>query len=106
MTLKRPLLVYLFFSNIEILNREAEKTKLLITTEHQKVVEKEAETERKKAVIEAEKQALVAKIKYEQKIMEKESEKKISEIEGLLMKQRLIYFINCLFFTSSRDEIK
>jgi len=60
---------------------EAEKTKLLITTEHQKVVEKEAETERKKAVIEAEKQALVAKIKYEQKIMEKESEKKISEIE-------------------------
>ena len=31
--------------------REAEKTKLLITAQKQKVVEKEAETERKKAVI-------------------------------------------------------
>ena len=30
---------------------EAEKTKLLITAQKQKVVEKEAETERKKAVI-------------------------------------------------------
>merc|ERR1719336_1196508 len=36
---------------------EAEKTKLLISTLRQKVVEKEAETERKKAVIEAEKEA-------------------------------------------------
>merc|ERR1712168_1205141 len=41
---------------------EAEKTKLLISTQRQKVVEKDAETERKKAVIEAEKEAQVAKI--------------------------------------------
>ena len=33
------------------LYREAEKTKLLISAQKQKVVEKEAETERKKAVI-------------------------------------------------------
>merc|ERR1719339_892340 len=52
---------------------EAEKTKLLISTQRQKVVEKEAETERKKAVIEAEKEAQVAKIRYEQNILEKES---------------------------------
>merc|ERR1719195_806644 len=44
---------------------EAEKTKLMISTQRQKVVEKEAETERKKAVIEA----------------EKESNQKIAEIE-------------------------
>jgi len=31
--------------------REAEKTKLLISSERQKVVEKEAETERKRAII-------------------------------------------------------
>lgn len=31
--------------------REAEKTRLLITAQTQKVVEKEAETERKKAII-------------------------------------------------------
>merc|ERR1719447_1010661 len=60
---------------------EAEKTQLLISNARQKVVEKEAETERKKAVIEAEKEARVAKIRYERMIMEKESNQKIAEIE-------------------------
>lgn len=77
---------------------EAEKTKLLIAIQHQKVVEKEAETERKRAVIgwllnmalrhklcilaEAEKQQQVAHIYNEQHIMEKESQKKMSQLEG------------------------
>jgi len=52
---------------------EAEKTKLMISTQKQKVIEKDAETERKKAVIEAEKEAQVAKIRHEQNILEKES---------------------------------
>ena len=34
-----------------VIDREGEKTKLLIAQQKQKVVEKEAETERKKAVI-------------------------------------------------------
>ena len=38
---------------------ESEKTKLMISTQRQKVIEKDAETERKKAVIEAEKEAQV-----------------------------------------------
>lgn len=62
---------------------EGEKTKLMISAERQKVVEKEAETERKRAIIEAEKAAAVSKIQWEQRIMEKESEKKINEIEDL-----------------------
>ncbi|XP_064001032.1 erlin-1 isoform X3 [Pogoniulus pusillus] len=65
--------------NFELM--EAEKTKLLIAAQKQKVVEKEAETDRKKALIEAEKAAQVARIHYRQKIMEKETEKRISEIE-------------------------
>ncbi|VDI63734.1 erlin-2-like [Mytilus galloprovincialis] len=60
---------------------EGEKTKLLISIQKQKVVEKEAETERKRAVIEAEKSAQVSKIQWQQKVTEKESQKKISEIE-------------------------
>merc|ERR1712209_266700 len=60
---------------------EAEKTKLMISTQRQKVIEKEAETERKKAVIEAEKEASVAKIQYERKILEKESLQKMAKIE-------------------------
>lgn len=59
---------------------EAEKTKLMISTQRQKVIEKDAETERKKAVIEAEKESMVAKIKYDQNILEKESQQKISHI--------------------------
>lgn len=62
---------------------EGEKTKLMITTERQKVVEKEAETERKRALIEAEKESMVAKIHWDQKIMERESERKMSEIEDM-----------------------
>uniref|UniRef100_G3UR64 Erlin-1 n=1 Tax=Meleagris gallopavo TaxID=9103 RepID=G3UR64_MELGA len=65
--------------NFELM--EAEKTKLLIAAQKQKVVEKEAETDRKKALIEAEKAAQVARIHYQQKVMEKETEKRISEIE-------------------------
>nr|XP_033797401.1 erlin-1 isoform X2 [Geotrypetes seraphini] len=65
--------------NFELM--EGEKTKLLISAQRQKVVEKEAETERKRAIIEAEKVAQVATIQYQQKVMEKETEKKISEIE-------------------------
>ncbi|XP_063968837.1 erlin-2-like isoform X1 [Lytechinus pictus] len=60
---------------------ENEKTKLLIAAQHQRVVEKEAETDRKRAVIEAEKIAQVAEITFSQKIMEKESEQRISTIE-------------------------
>jgi len=60
---------------------EAEKTQLLIVEQKQKVIEKEAETERKKAVIEAEKKAMVSKIQFDQKIAEKKTQRRISEIE-------------------------
>lgn len=69
------------FELITCLCREAEKTKLLIAIQRQKLVEKEAETERKRAIIEAEKLASVSKISWEQKVTEKESQKRISEIE-------------------------
>merc|ERR1719513_150680 len=59
---------------------EAEKTKLMISTQRQKVIEKDAETDRKKAVIEAEKEAQVAKIRYEQNILEKEAMQKMETI--------------------------
>lgn len=62
--------------------REGEKTKLLISEQHQKLVEKDAETDCKKAIIEAEKNASVAKIHFGQKIMEKESLQRMAQIEG------------------------
>ncbi|KJH45034.1 SPFH/Band 7/PHB domain protein [Dictyocaulus viviparus] len=69
---------------------EAEKTRLLVAIQHQKVVEKEAETERKKAVIglclelscsKLKKKAQVASIMQKQTISEKETQKRISQIE-------------------------
>jgi len=60
---------------------EAEKTRLLVASQTQKVIEKEAETEKMKATIEAEKQAAVSKIKMEQSIMEKESEVRSKRLE-------------------------
>lgn len=64
----------------------------MISVQRQKVIEKDAETERKKAVIEAEKNSQVAKIINEQNIMEKESLKTISHIEDDMMVRMLRQF--------------
>jgi len=71
---------------------EAEKTRLLVAVEQQKVVEREAETEKRRAAIEAEKLALVSKIQMEQYIMEKESQRKMKEIDdtGLLHHEQTV----------------
>ena len=47
----------------------------MISVAHQQVVEVRAETGQRRAVIDAEKLAQVAKIQYEPKILAKESEK-------------------------------
>ena len=49
-----------------------------------KVVEKEAETERKRALIEAEKIAAVRRIENEARVAEKESQKRMAALEGEL----------------------
>ncbi|XP_038265618.1 erlin-1 isoform X2 [Dermochelys coriacea] len=86
--------------NFELM--EAEKTKLLLVAQKQKVVEKEAETERKKALIEAEKVAEVAKIHYRQKVMEKETEKKISEIEDAVLLARKRTKADAEYYTAQK----
>jgi len=60
---------------------EAEKTKLLVAIEAQKVAEKEAETEKKKATIEADKKAAVSKIQMEQQIKEQEAQKTMKQLQ-------------------------
>ena len=61
---------------------ESEKTKYLIASERQKVLEKEAETNRIQNVIKARAEAEVSKIVKEKEINEHESAKKIQEIES------------------------
>ncbi|KAG7029570.1 Erlin-2-B [Cucurbita argyrosperma subsp. argyrosperma] len=61
---------------------EVERTKVLIAVEKQMVVEKEAETKKKMAISEAEKNANVSMILMEQKLMEKESARRQQEIDN------------------------
>lgn len=81
---------------------EAEKTQLLISIEHQKVVEKDAETERKKAIIEAEKQSQISRIQYEQKITEKESLQRIQQIETQIQFDRMRSNADAEFYVAQR----
>jgi len=75
----KPKIPDLILKNYELM--EAEKTKLLVSTQSQRVSQKEAETDKMKATIEAEKLAEVSKIKMEQQIMEKESELTMKKLE-------------------------
>uniref|UniRef100_A0A7N2KR35 Uncharacterized protein n=1 Tax=Quercus lobata TaxID=97700 RepID=A0A7N2KR35_QUELO len=59
-----------------------------IAIEKQRVVEKEAETNKKKAISEAENSANVGKILMEQKLMEKDSARKQQEIENQIYMER------------------
>ncbi|XP_048318467.2 uncharacterized protein LOC107428820 [Ziziphus jujuba] len=61
---------------------EEERTKVLIAMEKQRVIEKEAETQKKIAFSDAEKNAGVSKILMEQKLTEKESARQQQEIEN------------------------
>lgn len=97
----KPKIPEVIRKNYELM--EGEKTKLLISIQHQKVVEKEAETERKKAIIEAEKVASVAKIQYEQRIMEKESDKKIAEIEVQMHVNREKSLADAAFYKALKE---
>ncbi|XP_062816106.1 erlin-1 [Anolis carolinensis] len=81
---------------------EAEKTKLLIAAQRQKVVEKEAETERQKAVIDAEKAAQVSRIQFRQKIMESVTEKHISELEDASFLARAKVKADAEYYTAQK----
>ncbi|KAM3706926.1 hypothetical protein ACJW31_03G187300 [Castanea mollissima] len=65
-----------------------ERIKVLIAIEKQRVVEIEAETNKKKAISEAENSANVGKILMKQKLMEKDSARKQQEIENQIYMDR------------------
>ncbi|CAB1343334.1 unnamed protein product [Coregonus sp. 'balchen'] len=73
-----------------------------LTIQTQKVVEKEAETERKKAIIEAQKVAEVAQIHFQQKVMEKETEKRISEIEDTAFLAKMKARADAEYYTAAK----
>lgn len=92
--------------NFELM--EVEKTKLLIAGGVQKVMEKEAETERLVATIHATKEADVAKIAMERKIVEKEAERKVAEIQNAIHTDREKAFADADYYRvrQSRPRVR
>ncbi|VDK32330.1 unnamed protein product [Taenia asiatica] len=82
---------------------EAEKTKLLIAEQRQRVVEKEAETERRRAVIEAEQAAEVAAIEWRMRLSAKENEQAIAAIEDGIRASRARADADAEFYRASRQ---
>lgn len=82
---------------------EAEKTKLLIAEAASKVVEQEAETERKRANIQARKLADVSKINMEKEIAEKAALKKIATIEDEMHLHREKAMADAEFYRATKE---
>ncbi|KAF0713698.1 hypothetical protein AaE_011730, partial [Aphanomyces astaci] len=87
---------------------ELQKTKLLIAHETQRVIEKEAETDKKRATIEAEKVSAVSKINMLKEIAEKESIQKIHALEDIMHVDRekveiYIAWADAEYYKSTRE---
>ena len=73
-------------ANYELI--ESERTKLAVAEQTQRLVEKQAETERKKELIEAEKAAAVEAVKLQRELKMKENEKKVAAIQDAMATAR------------------
>ncbi|XP_043704429.1 erlin-2-like isoform X2 [Telopea speciosissima] len=82
---------------------EEERTKVLIAVEKQRVAEKEAETQKKMALTEAEKNAQVSRILMEQKLMEKDSARMQQEIENQMYIDRQKSLADSDFYRSIKE---
>ncbi len=86
----KPVIPKAIMENYE--KMESQKTKLLIAAEAAKVAAQEAETDKMRATVEAEKIAAVSKIRVEMEIKEKEGSQKLADIENamFLAKQKAL----------------
>ncbi|OVA18887.1 Band 7 protein [Macleaya cordata] len=82
---------------------EEEHTKVLIAIEKQKVAEKEAETHKKIALAEAEKNAQVSKIRMEQMLTEKNSAKMQQEIDNQMYLAREKSLADANFYRVTKE---
>jgi regulator of protease activity HflC (stomatin/prohibitin superfamily) len=87
--------------NYEQVEQEAGKVK--VATQTQLLVQKEAETERKRAVSEAEKRAAVATIELGKQLAEKENEKRVEAIDNDMHLARQKAQSDAEFYQASRE---
>lgn len=82
---------------------EEERTKVLIAVEKQRVAEKEAETQKKIAISEAQKHAHVSLIQMEQKLAEKDSARKEEEISNSMYLAKEKSLADADFYKTMRE---
>lgn len=83
-------------ANYELADRK--RTEWMAQQQHQKVVEEEAHTERLRSLIEANKTAEVSKMRMDQQIRERESERQIKEIDNQIHLLREHGLADALFY--------
>jgi len=82
---------------------EAEKTKLLIAIESQRVAEKEAETDRKQATIAAQKHAEVSRIQMDKELKEETTKKEISSLQDEMHLAKEKSFSDAIFYKQMKE---
>ncbi|CAN0414144.1 unnamed protein product [Pylaiella littoralis] len=82
---------------------EAEKTKLLIAMETQRVVEKEAETERKRSTIEAQMLSDVSRINMDKELAEKDVRRRIAAIEDEIHLGREKAYADAVYYAHIKE---
>jgi len=82
---------------------EGERTKLMVAEQTQKLVEKQAETERKRAIIEAHKQADVDAVRLERELKVKQNEKAIEAIANEMEAARARVQADAALYRASKE---
>jgi len=82
---------------------EAEQTKVSLAAQTQKLVEQEAETERKKALIEAQKRQEVARVALEMEVSARENEQRLEQIANEMHLAKLKAAADAEFYAATRE---
>lgn len=97
----KPIIPEAIRSNYEAI--ESERTKLAVAMQTQKLVEKKAETERKIALIEAEKQAAVEEVMLQRKLKQKQNEQELELIQNEMVLTQSKAAAEAKFFTRAKE---
>jgi len=82
---------------------ETERTRLKVAEETQRVIEKEAETEKKRALIEAQKVAAVEAVELERTLRAKQTEQQVAEIANAMHAAKAKADADAAFYRVSRE---
>lgn len=82
---------------------EAERTQLQIAEQNQKLVEKQAETERKRAVIEAEKVAAVERIGHQRLLAQAQNKQAVEVVENEMHRAKINAVADARLYAAQRE---